>query len=285
MVLEHIISTQRLERNPYLILFISFVFVSFAVVLTHYFYPTDHGVVIILLTIMPAIPFFLNFIRTEEQRHEIASGSRHSILHIYKPLISLYTFFFIGTALSFAIWASILPVGLSDSMFSDIKAELSLVRGALTAPTAAMQYVSSPFEFILSRNLLVLALMIIFSFIYSIGSIFLLTWNAAVLGMFIEQSVRGELAMLSAQYGILTYPVAFVTGAVAALLSILPHGIFEVSAFFIASLAGGILSVALERHTYRRRAFWCIIQDACKLFTLSLLLLIIGAFIEGLYAG
>jgi len=282
MVLEHIISTQRLERSPYLILFISFIFVSFAVFLTHYFYPNDHGMVVILLTILPAIPFFLNFIRTEEQRHEIESGKRHSILHIYKPLISLYTFFFIGTALSFAFWASILPIGLSDSMFSDIKAEFAIVQGALITP--AMTYTGSPFEFILSRNLLVLALMILFSFIYSIGSIFLLTWNAALLGIFIEQSVRGQLLMLLQQFGIFAYPIAFVIGSVEGLISVLPHGVFELSAFFIASLAGGIMSVALERGTYRRHCFWCIIQDAMRLFLLALILLVIGAAVESLYA-
>ncbi|MDO8339516.1 MAG: stage II sporulation protein M [Candidatus Burarchaeum sp.] len=282
MVLEHIISTQRLERSPYLILFISFIFVSFAVFLTHYFYPNDHGMVVILLTILPAIPFFLNFIRTEEQRHEVESGMRHNIFHIYKPLISLYIFFFIGTALSFAFWASILPIGVSDSMFSELKAELSLVQGAVTPP--ALTYAGSPFEFILTRNLLVFALMILFSFIYSIGSIFLLTWNAALLGMFMEQSVRTQMLLISQQFGLFAYPVAFVMGSVAGLLSVLPHGIFELSAFFIASLAGGILSVALERGTYRRQCFWCIIQDASKLFILALVLLVIGAAIEGLYA-
>jgi len=281
MVLEHMISAQRLEKSPYLILFIAFIFVSFAVLLTHYFYPQDRGAVVILLTIMPAIPFFLNFIRTEERRHEIASDRRHNILHIYRPLILLYFFFFIGTALSFALWASVLPPELSDSMFADLKVEFIALQST-TVPS--LTNFGNAFEFILNKNLVVLALVFLFSFIYSIGAIFLLTWNAALVGIFIEGAVRSHLVVLSQQFGIFAYPLAFLMGSVEALLSILPHGGFEMSAFFVAAVAGGILSIALERHTYRRRAFWCIVKDSLKLFALSLLLLVLGAFIESMYA-
>ena len=49
MVLEQIITARRLERNPSLILAISFIFVSFAIILTNYFYPNDRGMVVLLL--------------------------------------------------------------------------------------------------------------------------------------------------------------------------------------------------------------------------------------------
>ena len=281
MVLEHIISNQRLEKTPSLILIISFIFVSFAIFLTHYFYPNDKGMVVLLLTIMPAIPFFLNFIRTEEKRHEVRSAGKHDLFVIYRPLVLLYAFFFIGTALSFALWGSLLPADMSDSMFADIKYEFLSIQ-SISSP--ALTEAGNTFDFILNKNLLVLVLMLLFSFIYSIGAIFLLTWNAAILGVFIEHSVRSQLVTASQQFGLFAYPVAFVTGSVQALLSILPHGIFELSAFFVAALSGGILSVALERGTYRRRAFQSIIFDALKLFALSIALLVLGAFIESLYA-
>ncbi len=284
MVLEQIITARRLERNPSLILAISFIFVSFAIILTNYFYPNDRGMVVLLLTIMPAIPFFLNFIRHEERRQEREEDDpHHSILHIYRPLISLYFFFFIGTALSFGFWFSILPEGRSNLMFSDVMQEYDLLRSAITANF--LDFSSPVFSRILFQNLLVLSLMILFSFIYSIGSIFLLTWNAALLGVLIEQTVRSFLPAVSQQFGLFAFPVAFVLGSAEALLGILPHGIFEISAFFVGSLSGGMLSVALERGTYRRRAFWHIIQDAAKLFLLSIVLLTIGAAIESLYAG
>ncbi len=281
MVLEQIIPFERLEKNPWLILFISFIFVSFAVLLTRYFYPNDRGVVVILLTIMPAIPFFLNFIRVEEKKHELSSSKKHSLFTIYRPLIMLYAFFFIGTALSFALWSSALPADLSDYMFSDIKDEFNRLQNAYVP---AMHQPTSAFDFILNKNLLVLALMILFSFIYSIGAIFLLTWNAAMLGVFIEVHVRAYFISLSQQFGLFAYPIAFVMGSVEGLLSILPHGIFELSAFFLAALGGGILSVAFERGTYRHRAFWCIVLDSMKLFLLAVVLLVAGALIESLYA-
>jgi uncharacterized membrane protein SpoIIM required for sporulation len=284
MVLEQLIQARRLERNPSLILAISFIFVSFAIILTNYFYPNDRGMVVLLLTIMPAIPFFLNFIRHEERRHERENDDpHHSIFQIYRPLISLYLFFFIGSALSFGFWFSILPEQQTNSMFADVLQEYNLLRSSMTGNFLGM---SAPaFSHILFQNLLVLSLMMLFSFIYSIGSIFLLTWNAALLGVLIAQTVRSLLPAVSQQFGFFAFPIAFIAGAGQALLGILPHGIFEIGAFFVASLSGGILSVAMERGTYRRRAFWHIIYDAAKLFALSLVLLVIGAAIESLYAG
>jgi uncharacterized membrane protein SpoIIM required for sporulation len=292
MVLEHLIATRRLERTPHLILIMAFVFVSIAVLLTTYFYPKDHGMVVILLTIMPAIPFFLNFIRHEERRHEVEDGDpkRHSLFVIYKPLILLYLFYFIGTSLSFGLWFSALPQQQSDHMFSDVKDEYHLLRSAMSGNFlesvlggGLTGFGSTIFGQILGQNLLVLSLMIIFSFIYSIGSIFLLTWNAALLGVFIEHSVREFLPTVAVQFGATAFPIAFAAGAAIAFLSILPHGIFEISAFFIASLGGGILSTAFERGTYRRRAFIHIIRDAFKLLLLAVVLLIIGAVVESVY--
>ncbi|MFA6035901.1 MAG: stage II sporulation protein M [Candidatus Micrarchaeia archaeon] len=284
MVLEQIIQARRLERNPSLILAISFLFVSFAIILTNYFYPSDRGMVVLLLTIMPAIPFFLNFIRHEERRHERENDDpHHSIFTIYRPLIALYFFYFIGSALSFGFWFSILPEQQANSMFADVMQEYGLLRSSITGNFLSLN--APVFMHILCQNLLVLSLMMIFSFVYSIGSIFLLTWNAALLGVLIANTVRALLPTVSQQFGIFAFPVAFIGGAGQALLGIMPHGIFEIGAFFVASLSGGILSVALERGTYRRRAFWNIIYDAAKLFALSLVLVVLGAAIESLYAG
>ncbi|MEW6329592.1 MAG: stage II sporulation protein M, partial [Candidatus Micrarchaeota archaeon] len=131
-------------------------------------------------------------------------------------------------------------------------------------------------------NLGVLSLMLIFSFLYSIGAVFLLVWNASLLGIFLEAEVRALIPFFS-NLGAVAFPAAFSLGCVKGLLKILPHGSFEIPAFFVASLAGGIMSVALEHRMYRKREFIEMMEDVGKLVILAVVLLAVGAFIESFY--
>lgn len=280
MVLEHLISTKRLERTPALTFILSFIFVSVAVLITYYFYPKGSSMFIIELVVMPAIPFFLRFIVHEEKEHEIEAHHKHNLWRIYKPVIELYGIFFIGIALSFAFWAAALPQDVSAKMFADQRAELGLLTGAGSSQFTYNKF--AEFGMIFSHNLGVLSLMLIFSFLYSIGAIFLLVWNASLLGIFLESFIR-ELLPFFANLGAGAFPAAFSLGCVKGLLMILPHGIFEIPAFFIASLAGGILSVALEHRMYRKRELVDMMADVGKLVILSVVLLAVAAFVESIY--
>ena len=280
MVLEHLISNKRLERTPALTLALAFIFVSTAVLLTYYFYNIGSSMFVIELVVMPAIPFFLRFIMHEEKEHEVEACHRHSMLRIYKPIIELYGMFFIGVALSFAFWAAALPQDVSAKMFADQRAELGLLTGAGSSQFTYNKF--AEFSMVFSHNLGVLALMLIFAFLYSIGAVFLLVWNASLLGIFLEGFVR-ELIPLFSNFGVLAFPAAFSLGTVKGLLMVLPHGVFEIPAFFVASIAGGILSVALEHRMYRKRGFVEMIEDVGKLVILAVALLAVAAFIESIY--
>ncbi|MEW6329250.1 MAG: hypothetical protein AB1468_03980, partial [Candidatus Micrarchaeota archaeon] len=154
MVLEHLISTKRIERTPALTLVLAFVFVSVAVLVTYYFYPTGSSLFIIQLIVMPAIPFFLRFIIHEEKEHEIQAHHRHNLWRIYKPIIELYGVFFIGVALSFAFWAAALPQDVSARMFADQRAELGLLTEHASGQFTYDKY--AEFSMLFSHNLGVL---------------------------------------------------------------------------------------------------------------------------------
>ncbi|MFH1448042.1 MAG: stage II sporulation protein M [Candidatus Micrarchaeota archaeon] len=284
MVLEHLFSSKRIEHSPWLVALMAFMFVTIAVSLINLFIyspdpnqnTTTNGLFIITLVVMPAIPFFLHEIILEERKQECRT--RGNILECYNRLIKFYGYFFIGTVLGFAFCAALLPEDVSDRMFSVQKDEINL----FTSINPQITLLGGGFDSIFFHNLEVLFLMLMFSFIYSIGSIFLLVWNASLVGLFLEQYIRSSIVSYS-QYGILGFPTAFIVGSLNGLLRLLPHGIFEISAFFIASIAGGILSISIERRMYRPSNFRNIFLDATKLLVLSITLLAIGAFIESSY--
>ncbi len=277
--MEHLFSTKRIEHDPWLVAWMAFMFVAIAVSITSYIYPVESGLFIITLVVMPAIPFFLHEIILEEKKQECRT--KGNILTCYNRLIKFYGYFFIGTVLGFAFCSALLPEDVSDKMFAVQKDEISLFSSAITSGQA----ISFQGDFIglFIHNLQVLALMLIFSFVYSIGSIFLLVWNASLVGVFLEQFIRTSLPYYS-QYGFLAFPTAFIVGSLSGLLRLLPHGIFEISAFFIASIAGGIVSISVERRMFKKSNLKNILFDAVKLLVISIILLAIGAVIEASYS-
>jgi uncharacterized membrane protein SpoIIM required for sporulation len=103
---------------------------------------------------------------------------------------------------------------------------------------------------------------LVFSLVFGAGAIFILIWNASVIasafGMFAENLGRMPLGML--RY--------------------LVHGLLEISSYFVAALAGGIVSVAFIRKDLRGERMWVILQDALILIIVAVLILIASAFME-----
>jgi stage II sporulation protein M len=58
------------------------------------------------------------------------------------------------------------------------------------------------------------------------------------------------------------------------------HGIFEISAYFVAGLAGGIISIAVIRHDFGTKRFNHILLDSVDLILVSILFLLVAALIE-----
>ena len=297
MVLEHALPSKKIERAPFLIAVLAFGFVVFAVMITLFsysyigsLYPSASGLFTIMLVVMPAIPFFLHEMIREEREEEIVKkfiksipkkqfekGKRVGFFDVYGNIIELYAYFFIGVTLGFAFFSSILSEEVSRKIFSDL---WTFVPKLIFEAFSYSNF--QTFQSYFMHNLEVLFLMLLFSLIYSIGSIFILVLNAAVTGIFLEQFIRMEMTN-SLAYGIFAYPIAFIVGFVKGILLILPHGIFEFSAFFIGSIAGGILSIAIERRAYKRREFKDILMDVVKLVAIAVILLAIGAAIEASY--
>ncbi|MBI1972065.1 MAG: stage II sporulation protein M, partial [Candidatus Aenigmarchaeota archaeon] len=102
---------------------------------------------------------------------------------------------------------------------------------------------------------------------------------ASVIAVFI-----GILAKAAATpflgYGAIAAPLAFLYGFVTASGSVALHGIPEIMSYFVAGLAGGIISTGLEKEKISSGRFHRVAKDGILLFMLAVLLIFVAAAIE-----
>ena len=104
---------------------------------------------------------------------------------------------------------------------------------------------------------------VIFSLIFGAGAIFILAWNASVIGAAIGIFTKSNISNLP--LGLARYMI---------------HGIPEIGSYFTGALAGGIISVAIINHDVKSEKFWTILQDSLNLVIFAVVLLFVAALIE-----
>jgi len=175
---------------------------------------------------------------------------------------------FLGFVLSYLLWYIFLPQDMTNVLFQvqlrDIRRIESLSYGA----TGNAIDLLSTFGKIFFNNLRVMLFSLLFSFFYGFGAIFILTWNASVIGAaiggFVRSAISGNILSVIV-LGIARYMV---------------HGIPEIFAYFMAGLAGGIVSVAIIRHDFGSNKFKHVLIDSLDLIIGAIVMLVIAALLE-----
>ena len=120
------------------------------------------------------------------------------------------------------------------------------------------------------NNLKVMLFCLFFSLFFGAGAIFILTWNASVIGAAMGTFATEKLGIFGTH--LITFPLS--------LMRYMTHGVFEILAYFMAGLAGGIISVAIINNDlvgeYKKR----ILKDSIDLILLAVAFLIVGAIVE-----
>jgi len=253
MVIEALISPYKVERNVFWAIPLGFLLSVVGLVVGLILFPKDASLVGILFTTVAGVPFLRNILIIEE----IEDEKVHAIIQFFlrnKTIISIYFMFFFGITLSYITLYYILPADMVALLFSK---QLSLFPGA--RPVGMFTNAGSNlFYLIVNNNIKIALIALALSFIYGAGAIMILTWNASALAIFLV-SLRSLRA------------VAFT----------IPHALFEFGGFFIAAVAGGIISVAIEKHYKEdKETFKMVITDGLLLFILSVLVILIAAAIE-----
>ncbi|MEM4181802.1 MAG: stage II sporulation protein M [Candidatus Pacearchaeota archaeon] len=269
-----ILPLKRIERNPWEMFYIGLFYASIAFFVITYFFSKDavlnqyRGILLTLITLICCFPYFYFFLKQEEGKDLEISEEGKLIKEHWKAIMALI-WLFIGLTIGFGFWYLVLPGEAPKTFDAQIKTFCSINSpggyeeclkkyGVVTGSATDIGH----FFGILINNIGVMMITLFSSIIFGAGAIFILIWNASVIGAAIGMFSKDVVKM---HFGVLRYFI---------------HGIPEIAAYFVAALAGGIISVAFVRRDLKGERLWIIMEDAIILVILSVLILIASAFIE-----
>ena len=265
MVLEALIHPKRAEKTYGLMLIYGFFFATIAIILSLLIFQEEASMVSVFLTVMMCIPLMYSTMKLEEKEDLRFSDERVILRHHWKALRFLI-FMFFGFIIAYSLWFVILPESMADSLFSTQLATI----GAINSHVSGNTFFSDVFSRIFLNNFKVLLFCFFFSFFFGAGAIFILTWNASVIGAAMGTFVRDKLHIFGSP--LLAYPFS--------LFRYMTHGVFEVLAYFVGGLAGGIISVAIINEHFKGEYTKRILKDSFQLMLLALIMLVIAGLVE-----
>ena len=275
MMLESMFNPKRLEKGPWKMFFIGILYASLSLILVKLFFSKDvvlaeySGMIVITFAVMLILPFMYFIIREEEYEDEEVFGF-FSVWRIHKDAIYSFLWLFLGFLLAFSFWYIILQdVNLFNAQIEtfcrinspgDIN---SCVEGYDFTKGTGATVKEIRLLAIIENNVYVVLFTLILSLIFGAGAIFVLAWNASVIATAISIFAQNKISEIP--FGILRYMV---------------HGFPEIAAYFIAALAGGILSVAVVNQGVRNLKFYRVLRDVSILIAIAVILLVIGTLVE-----
>ena len=276
MVLEMLINPGKAERNPWEMFFIGVVYSSFSMFLSVFIFKQFASIVMVFLTTLACTYLVQGTLRLEEKKN-VAIHKEFTLLKEHGKALSFFMFLFLGFVVSFSLWYIVLPHSFTSQVFSVQEQTIrcinsSGIQGCLISPLDS-------FVKIFLNNIKVLLFVLLFAFFYGAGSVFILAWNASVVAAAIGIFVRNSLSTAAANLGLASASEYFSSYSLG-LLRYLTHGSLEILAYFIAALAGGIISVAVTHHTFNSRRFQHVLLDSTDLILLSIGTLVIAALVE-----
>lgn len=283
MVLESLITPLAAEKKPWEMFFLGIFYSTIAMFLGLWIFYEQSSMVMVFLTSLAATPLIFHAIRREEKsedhKKEVVLLKEHS-----RVLYFLICMFF-GFIISFSAWYIFLPSGMTETMFSTQMQTIAAINAKISGGTSVIgnfmggtMHITGNltsqqlFWKILENNVKVLMFCIFFSFFYGSGAIFILTWNASVISAAIGNFVRTNIATVTG----LSYFSIFSIG----IFRYMTHGVFEILAYFMGGLAGGIISVAVIRHELGTKQFKKVLLDSVDLILLALGVLFLASFVE-----
>lgn len=270
MVIESVVKPWAAVQHPRRLIIIGFLYVSIAIILSLWIFQSQSSLIMIFLTVFACVPLMYKTLSMEEEKDK-KINSEYQILKEHSKVIFFLLYLFIGMVLAFSFWFVIVPDHIGSILFNvQLETVLDLTGNVVTFGT---------FLKILMNNIKVLVFCILFSFIYGAGAIFILTWNASVvgtaIGSFIKENLQQAANLLGFQKIALYFQIIS-TG----LLQYALHGIPEIAGYFIGGLAGGIISFSIVKYDFRTKKFEKILLDSSNLIIISILFILVAAILE-----
>ncbi len=285
MVLESIIGEKRIRKYPILIFFITFVISIVSIFAADMIFSKHGSVLSIAFITMGLVPVIFNILSNEQSEELLERKSAVTFFARHFNLLMLYVWVFVGIILAFAVAYSLSPVeerGLwfeeqtrsfcsisgSDSCEGGVPLSISgrATAGAFSScQNPSTSNISDCTFFILQNNAGVLVFILVLSIFYGVGAIFIIAWNASILGVFF-----GEMFLVGQHMK----GFGFLQGM------LIGHGPPELLAYVFGAIAGAILSSAIAKEDFFRHGAMEIGKDILFLIVLAFFSVIYGALTE-----
>jgi len=279
MVLESLFNPFALKKKPWEIFLVGFVYSIVALLLSYIVFKEAAGMLMVFLIVIACLPILYTTIKNEEEL-DLQIDNEWKLLKEHSKVLIFFMILFFGITAALSISYIFLPQPMVDTIFSlqqsAIKNVNNVIQPQITGGLTGEFGKFDLFGRIFVNNIKVLFFCLIFSFLYGTGAIFILTWNASVIASAIGNLVKMEIAQTASIIGLPSIS-AYFSAATFGFFRYMTHGILEIAAYFVAGLAGGIISIALIKHNLKERR---ILFDSFNLFLISIGLLLIAGLVE-----
>ena len=268
------------ERHPVELFFVGLLYSSLAFLIVALFFSQDvvlsrsSGLLIVMFTSLLSIIFFFYALRLDEKTNIFDRSERSAIIDDWKVL-KMLLFLFLGFIVGFLVWQLVFPTQMAfnsqmqtycvmnkplqyqDCLDSNgIKSMLGGVSGG----------VESSFLAVLSNNIIVSMMILMFSLLFGAGVIFIIAWNASIVASVIAFSAKYSFSGVPFWFG-----------------KFMIHGIPEIAGYFVVAMAGGISSIAISsymRGKLNSDEIFRVIKRAIWMVAISIIVLVIAAILE-----
>ncbi len=288
MVLESIVSGTEARKHPLVMMFLAAILASIGIWASYILFPSSASILSIGFITIGIVPILYTVFILEEAEEAAEEKNCISFISRHFDVIKIYSWFFIGLVLTYSLWYVALPIEERNTVFKEqnkVINDISNLRENLTGNFAGPNIVCGQkiecwFNVIFQNNLQVLFWAVVLSLVYGVGAMFLIAWNASVIGALIGQTtlelVGNYISLWPFEY-IIAYFHALIKS-----FGLIPHGLFEVIGYFIGAIAGALISIVVTKGHYRKHEIQQLVKDSIALVFLAVILLFIGAVIEAL---
>ncbi len=270
MVLEHIFPEDWLENKGRYAFILGVIYTIIGLVVGSILFPGDPALPAVAITSMLLLPELYKIFSIEERKESVEK--KVGLRSLWKDdlnIVRVYVFLFLGIMMVYAVGTMMLPTLQANSLFRE-QLEFRYGQG-FAGHAVSFGWDTNLFWGILSNNFMVLMACFVLALLSGDGAIFLISWNASVWGTIFGLTAKTAAAFSGGS-------VIFYFSLI--MLIVFPHMIIEAISYFLAAIAGSVISKDVILEEFASDRFYDVFTMNIYLLVAGLAVLLLGAGVE-----
>src|SRR3989344_9621940 len=188
MVLESLLNPALAKKKPWDVLVFGGFAASIGLFLSYWIFREYSSLIMVFLITLAAVPLFY-FTVTSEEEYDVLLIGEPAILKEHSKVLFFLMTLFVGITIALAVWYVVLPAHMTSVLFSSQSQTIVDINNQISGNFFNVDVMAKIFL----NNFRVLVFAILFAFLYGVGSLFILTWNATVIAVAVGNFARTGL--------------------------------------------------------------------------------------------